>query len=431
MALKLPAAMASRIEMWPLARLIPYERNARTHSKTQIEQIAASILEFGFTQPILVKSAGGILAGHGRLAAARLLGMEEVPVIPLDHLSEAQQRAYIIADNKLAENAGWDESLLRTELEQLQLDDFDMGVIGFTDREMKALLDDSGDAADGETDPDEAPALVTAATSRPGDLWLLGNHRLLVGDARDAEAIQVLMDGSFADLVFTDPPYNVDYEGKTARKLKIGNDKLADGFPEFLNQACANMLKFTRGAFYICMSSSELHTLQHAFTEAGGHWSTFVIWAKNQFTLGRSDYQRQYEPILYGWPEGSEHVWRGGRDQGDVWFLKRPHASLEHPTMKPVELTERALSNSTLRGNAVLDLFGGSGSTLIACERMGRHCRMMEIDPQYADVILKRWNRFTHHQPILAATGSPMLQVERERLPLKKEKAAAPVGATA
>jgi DNA modification methylase len=423
--------MASRIEMWPVARLIPYERNARTHSKAQIEQIAASIIEFGFTQPILVKSEGGILAGHGRLGAAILLGMEEVPVIPLDHLTPAQQRAYIIADNKLAENAGWDESLLRAELEQLQADTFDLDVLGFTDRELKALLDDSGDALDGETDADEAPALVAEATSRLGDLWLLGNHRLLVGDARDWDAIQVLMDNGRADLVFTDPPYNVDYEGKTARKLKIGNDKLADGFYEFLHLACVNMLKVTRGAFYICMSSSELHTLQRAFTEAGGHWSTFVIWAKNQFTLGRSDYQRQYEPILYGWPEDGDHVWRGGRDQGDVWFLKRPHASLEHPTMKPVELAERAITNSTVRGAVVLDLFGGSGSTLIACERMGRHCRMMELAPVYADVILRRWNRFTHRQPILAATGSPMLQVERERLPMKKEKAAAPVSATA
>ena len=365
------------IERWPIDHLIPYARNARTHSDEQIAQVAASIIEFGWTNPILAAADGVIIAGHARLAAAHRLKMTDVPVIVLDHLTPAQRRALVLADNRLALNAGWDEDMLRVELASLKEDDFDLDIVGFTDEEIEALLS-SEETHEGLTDddavPDEQPKVVTA----PGDIWLLGEHRLLCGDATSMDAVTAVLAGGLADMVFTDPPYNVDYEGKTAKKLKIGNDALAGKFYEFLRDASANMLAVTKGALYVCMSSSELHTLYQAFADAGGYWSTFVIWAKHHFTLGRSDYQRQYEPILYGWRKGVDHFWCGARDQGDIWFIKRPASSQEHPTMKPVELVERALRNSSKTRDTVLDPFGGSGTTMIACEKTGRQARLIE-----------------------------------------------------
>ena len=335
--------LSTNFEVWPLERLTPYAKNARTHSEEQIAQVAASIVQFGFTNPILVSGQGVVIAGHARLAAARKLGMTEVPVIVLDHLSEAQRRALVLADNKLALNAGWDEELLRVELEALGEEGFDLDLIGFSEEELEELLREPEETHDGLTDEDAVPAAPEHVVTTPGDLWILGEHRLLCGDATVAADIERVLDGSLADLTFCDPPYGVDYEGKTARKLKIRNDALGGKFYEFLRDSCANILAVTKGAVYICMSSSELHTLYQAFTDAGGHWSTFVIWAKHHFTLGRSDYQRQYEPILYGWRKGVDHFWCGDRDQGDVWFIKRPAANPDHPTAKPVELVERAM----------------------------------------------------------------------------------------
>jgi DNA modification methylase len=214
------------------------------------------------------------------------------------------------------------------------------------------------------------------------------------------EAVEKVLAGGLADMVFTDPPYNVNYGATMKDKLrkssrKIANDNLGDGFEQFLRDTCINILAVTKGAVYVCMSSSELHTLEKAFREAGGHWSTFVIWAKNTFTMGRSDYQRQYEPILYGWKEGTEHFWCGARDQGDVWFVKKPVSNDLHPTMKPVELVERAIHNSSKGRDTVLDPFGGSGTTLIACQKAGRHARLIELEPKYCDVIVRRWQEFT------------------------------------
>ena len=397
-------AMARRIELWPLDRLVPYSRNARTHSAEQVAQIAASIVEFGFTNPILVDSADGIIAGHGRLLAARQLEMPEVPVVVLDHLSEVQRRAYIVADNKLALNAGWDDALLREALEELKDEDFDLGLVGFDDAELEALF--AGEEQPGKTDEDAAPEVQVEVVSVPGDVWIMGDHRLLCGDATKLEAVEQVLAGGLADMVFTDPPYGVAYVGKTAKKLTIANDALGGKFYEFLRDASANMLAVTKGAIYICMSSSELHTLFRAFTDAGGHWSTFVIWAKHHFTLGRSDYQRMYEPILYGWKEGTDHFWCGARDQGDVWFIKRPMANLEHPTMKPVELVERAIRNSSKGRDTVLDPFGGSGTTLIACEKSSRQARLIELDPKYCDVIIRRFQEFTGKVATLEATGA-------------------------
>ncbi len=242
-----------------------------------------------------------------------------------------------------------------------------------------------------------------------------GQHRLLCGDATDLGSVQKVLDGGEAAMAFTDPPYNVAYEGKTAKKLKIGNDSLGEKFREFLEAACSNILTVTKGAVYVCMSSSELHTLFSAFAAAGGHWSTFVIWAKHHFTLGRSDYQRMYEPILYGWREGAQHFWCGDRDQGDVWAIKRPMANLEHPTMKPVELVERALKNSSKPGETVLDPFGGSGTTIIACHKNDRQARVVELDPRYCDVVIKRWQEFSGKRAVLAGDGRTFADLTEKR----------------
>jgi DNA modification methylase len=392
----------------PLGALILHGRNPRTHSDAQVAQIAASVGEFGWTNPVLVDGANGIIAGHGRVLAARKLGLEQVPVIELAHMSEAQKRAYVLADNQLALNAGWDEALLRLELADLSEFGFDLGLVGFGPGELERLL--AGAGRTGLSDDDDAPALPEQAVTRPGGLWVLGEHRVLCGDATVPADVERVLDGRLADMTFTDPPYNVKYGSSAKDKLrgnrrKILNDDLGGSFETFLQRACANILAVTKGAVYICMSSSELHTLQRAFRAAGGKWSTFVIWAKHTFTLGRADYQRQYEPILYGWRDGHDHYWCGARDQGDVWFIDKPARNDLHPTMKPVALVERAIRNSSKTRDIVLDPFGGSGSTLIACEKAGRHARLVELDPKYCDVIIQRWQAWTGEQATLEADG--------------------------
>jgi DNA modification methylase len=381
-----------RIERRPVASLIPYARNARTHSDAQVAEIAASIRAFGWTNPILVDGENGVVAGHGRLLAARKLGLDEVPVIELHCLSEAERRAYVLADNKLALNAGWDEAMLAAEVADLQALGVDLSVAGFGEAELGAILDAAGD---GSSFPDEAPAPPAKPVTRPGDLWRMHEHVLLCGDATCAEDVKRALQGQLADMVFTDPPYNVAYEGKTAKRLTIANDALGAGFPAFLDAACRAMLPATKGALYICMSSCEIGTLKRAFEAAGGRWSTFIIWAKNAFTLGRSDYQRQYEPILYGWLAGSDHFWCGARDESDLWRYDRPARNDLHPTMKPVGLVERAIRNSSKRRDLVLDPFAGSGTTLMAAEATGRRAALVELDPAYCDVIVRRWQEAT------------------------------------
>jgi len=393
------------VEQWLIDRLLPYARNSRTHTPEQVAQIAASIAEFGFVNPILVAGDGIIIAGHARLLAARKLKMTEVPVIVLDHLSDTQRRALVLADNRLAMSAGWDEDMLRVELEALKEGAFDLDIVGFTDEEIEEILAGPDQSNGGLTDEDDASEPQEQAFTVAGDVWVLGEHRLLCGDATVLADVEKVLAGGLADMVFTDPPYNVAYEGKTAKKLTIDNDALGGKFYEFLREASANMLAMTKGAIYMCMSSSELHTLFRAFTDAGGHWSTFVIWAKHHFTLGRSDYQRMYEPILYGWRDGTQHFWCGDRNQGDVWFIKRPMANLEHPTMKPVELVEKAIRNSSKTRDTILDPFGGSGTTLIACQKAGRQARLIELEPKYCDVIVRRWEEFTGQEAKLEADG--------------------------
>jgi DNA modification methylase len=408
------------IERWSLERLIPYARNPRTHTEEQVAQIAASIAEFGFVNPVLVGADGVIIAGHARVMAARKLGMTEAPVIVLDHLSESQRRALVIADNRLAQNAGWDEEMLRVELEALRADEFNLDLLGFADDEIEALLADPDESIAGNTEDDAVPETPEAPVTVPGDVWLLGEHRLLCGDSTQIDAVEKVLSGGLADMTWTDPPYGVNYGATMKDKLRkkhrrIANDNLGPAFEPFLRDACTNILAVTKGAIYICMSSSELHTLHKAFTAAGGHWSTFLIWAKNTFTMGRADYQRQYEPILYGWKEASDHYWCGARDQGDVWFVKKPVANDLHPTMKPVELVERAIRNSSKSRDSVLDPFAGSGSTLIACEKTHRLARLIELEPRYCDVIIRRFEEFSGKRAVLESDGRGFAEIALER----------------
>jgi DNA modification methylase len=403
--------MADKVEPWPTARLIPYARNARTHSDEQVAQIAASIVEFGFTNPVLAGSDGVIIAGHGRLAAAQRLGLAEVPVVVLDHLTPTQRRALIIADNRIAENSGWDPALLRLEIDALRDDAFDLSLTGFDSEALDDLFEGDEPEQTGQTDDDQIPEVQETPISQPGDVWLLGPHRLLCGDATKPESYDLLLQGQPVDLIWSDPPYNVNYANSAKDKLRgknraILNDNLGEGFYDFLRDALTPALANCQGAVYLAMSSSELDTLQSAFRVAGGHWSTFIIWAKNTFTLGRADYQRQYEPILYGWPEGQQRHWCGDRDQGDVWHIKKPAKNDLHPTMKPVELVERCIRNSSKPGQTVLDPFGGSGTTLIAAEKSGRQARLMELDPKYVDVIVRRWQDWTGQEARREADGS-------------------------
>lgn len=396
----------------PLAALHLDPRNPRQHDKRQISQIAKSIQSFGFNVPILIDKDNKILAGHGRFLASQKLGLSEVPTIQLEHLTEVQARAFAIADNRLTDTSVWDDRLLAEQLCELSKVEltFDIEAIGFTLDEVELRIE--GLEEGGATDKDDSiPALPkTPPVNKPGDLWFLGPHRLLCGDSTIPADVERLMNGQRAAMTFTDPPYNVDYANSLKDKLRgtdrpIQNDNLGNGFAAFLEAACVNMIAATDGAVYICMSSSELHTLHNAFTKAGGVWSTFIIWAKQTFTLGRADYQRQYEPILYGWSATGKRHWCGARDQGDVWFFDKPAKNDLHPTMKPVRLVMRALRNSSERGAIVLDPFLGSGTTLIAAERTGRVCYGIELDPAYADCCIRRWQEHTGEQAVHDESG--------------------------
>ena len=398
-----------KLEHWPTSRLIPYARNPRKNDHA-VEQMASAISEFGFRLPIVAKSTGEICDGHLRYKAALHLGLEQVPVILADDLTETQIKAFRILVNRSATWADWDEDLLRLELEELKLDDFDLALTGFDDDELLEIMAGEETTTEGNTDEDAAPEVPVNPVSKPGDVWIMGQHRLLCGDATDPASYDTLLGTERVAMIFQDPPYNVDYANSPKDKLRgthrpILNDNLGEGFQAFLLAALKPALQRCDGAIYIAMSSSELDTLQAAFRAAGGKWSTFIIWAKHTFTLGHADYQRQYEPILYGWREGANRHWCGDRDQGDVWEIKKPAKNALHPTQKPVEVPERAIRNSSRPGSLVLDCFGGSGSTLIACERTGRVCRVMELDPKYCDVIVRRWQDWTGQKAQRADDG--------------------------
>src|ERR1017187_126870 len=405
------------IETWPITRLIPRITNPRTHTPQQVAQVAASMREFGWTNPILVGADNDVLAGHARLLAAHQLGMAEVPVIQLGHLSEAQRRALVIADNQLTINAGWSEETLRIELQALQEADFDLTLVGFDEEELARLLA-AEDATSGLTDEDAVPEVPDAPISVAGDLWHVGPHILLVGDATNEADVARLMNGAAADLVFTDPPYNVGYEGYTEDRLTIKGDRMSDAdFKQFLEAAFCSYRAFVKpgASLYVCHPSSWQREFQNALEAAGFEVRCQIIWAKNPFAWGFGRYKFRPEPIFYCHVAGQKDAWYGDKSQSTLWEENKPVANRLHPTMKPLELVERALLNSSKAGDVVVDLFGGSGSTLIACERRGRTSRLMELDRRYADVICRRYQEYTGKQATLDGDGRTFEEVARER----------------
>lgn len=391
----------------PIDNITPLDRNPR---KGDVNAVANSYKQFGQRKPIVVrrtkgtkngKPLGVVIAGNHQLLAARQLGWTEIAAVFVDDDDKTAQ-AFALADNRTHDLGTYDNVMLADILEELRLDEDLFTATGYTAISLKDILTDNAKRAKyaGKTDPDDVPETPETPTSKTGDIYLCGNHKLIVGDSTKPETYAALLAGEKAQMCFTDPPYNVDYGNNLKDKMRgkdrrIMNDNLGTGFGEFLTDACTNILANTEGACYIAMSSSELHTLQSAWLAAGGKWSTFIIWAKNTFTLGRSDYQRQYEPILYGWSAKGTHYWCGDRSQSDVWEYDKPSRSDLHPTMKPVDLVERAINNSSRAGDIVLDPFGGSGTTMIAAERTGRAARLIELDPRFADVIVKRWEAHT------------------------------------
>ncbi|MHB1266406.1 MAG: site-specific DNA-methyltransferase [Acidithiobacillus ferriphilus] len=385
--------------------LIPYARNARTHSDAQVAQIAASIKEFGWTNPVLVDGENGIIAGHGRILAARKMGLKTVPVIELSHLTDTQKRAYILADNQLALNAGWDTELLQIELTDLDGLDFDLSLLGFDADFMDGLLEV---LPEGLVDPDECPEAPEEPVTKPGDVWICGKHRLMCGDSTSIEAVENLMDGQLADMLLTDPPYNVAYEGGTKESLTISNDSMADDdFRQFLRDAfvAADTAMKPGAVFYIWHADLEGYNFRRACKDAGWRVRQCLIWEKSALVMGRQDYHSKHEPCLYGWKDGAGHLWAADRKQTTILEFDKPQRNGEHPTMKPVALFEYQMLNNTKGHDIILDLFGGSGTTMIAAEKNGRNARLMELDPKYCDVIINRWQNFTGQEAKLESTG--------------------------
>ena len=390
--------------------LIPYVRNSRTHSDEQVAQIAASIREFGWTNPVLVDGENGVIAGHGRILAARKLGMDEVPCIELAGLTDTQRRAYIIADNKLALNAGWDDELLAIEFSELADAGFDNLLTGFTQDEIDALTPEQ--IPEGLTDEDAVPDVQPDPVSKLGDVWLLGKHRVMCGDSTSIDAVEALMTGGKADMVFTDPPYGMSYGGGRHGMI-LGDDKTGDDLIELVRDALASAVAVSKSgsATYVCFSWRTYSEFEAAMEECGLKASACIVWDKKSIGLGNSNYRPQHEFIFYC--KGG--AWYGDKAQSDVWSMSRgATGKYVHPTQKPVELIERALNNSSKGGDTVLDVFGGSGSTLIACEKTGREARLMELDPKYVDVIVRRWQEFTGKQATHAATGATFAEVEAD-----------------
>ena len=433
--------LASRIELWPVERLRPYERNARTHSPEQIAKIAASMAEFGFTQPILVASGDSIVAGHGRLEAAKRLGLPEVPVIVLDHLTDAQRRAYILADNRLALDAGWDDELLAEELAALEAEGFDLALTGFSDDELADLLAPIDCGPEPQTDPDAVPPVPVAAVSRLGDVWLLGAHRVMCGSSTSAGDLTTLMQGNQADMVFTDPPYLMNYQGaidgdgnSSGRHRPILNDNLGRSEGDaFLREIASAVAEHCQGAWYICFHRLGIDRMMAALGAAGLRWRNLIVWKKNHLNLSNSDYKSIYEPIIFGWRSDYEpvlygwshdHVFYGPKGAVDVvevavpsvWEIARTAVNDLHPTMKPVALCEAAILNSSRERQVVLDLFGGSGSTLIAAEKNRRAARVMELEPTYVDVIVRRWQDYTGKAATLESNGRTFETLSAQRM---------------
>lgn len=378
----------SEMQLVPIAKLVPYQNNARTHSPAQIQKLRSSLREFGFVNPVIIDRDYNVIAGHGRIAAAREEGITEVPCVFVDHLTEAQKKAYIIADNRMAMDAGWDGELLRVELEALEEMGFDLCMTGFDEKELAALFP-SEEAK--EDDFDVEAELQKPTFTKSGDVWTLGRHRLVCGDSTKEETYAVLMDSVKANLVITDPPYNVNYEGSAG---KIKNDNMAnDKFYEFLLAAFKNMesVMAPDASIYVFHADTEGLNFRRAFADAGFYLSGCCIWKKQSLVLGRSPYQWQHEPVLYGWKKNGKHQWYTGRKETTIWEFDKPKKNGDHPTMKPIPLLAYPIQNSSMANSVVLDPFGGSGSTLIACEQTDRICRTIELDEKFCDVIVNRY----------------------------------------
>ena len=379
----------TEMQLVPITKLVPYVNNARTHSPEQIAKLRASLREFGFINPVIIDRDFNVIAGHGRILAAKEEGIKEVPCVFADHLTEAQKKAYIIADNRMAMDAGWDEELLRVEIESLQGMDFDPLLTGFDEKELAALFDDGIEAKEDDFDVDAE--LEKPCFSRLGDVWTLGRHRLVCGDSTKPETYTMLMGETKANLVITDPPYNVNYEGSAG---KIKNDNMAgEKFYEFLLAAFKNMesVMATDASIYVFHADTEGLNFRRAFADAGFYLSGCCIWKKQSLVLGRSPYQWQHEPVLYGWKKNGKHQWYTGRKETTIWEFDKPKKNGDHPTMKPIPLLAYPIGNSSMANSVVLDPFGGSGSTLIACEQTDRICRTIELDEKFCDVIVNRY----------------------------------------
>lgn len=417
------------VEYLDVGDLLPYARNSRTHSEEQVAQIAGSIKEFGFTNPVLIDADGGIIAGHGRVMAARKLGLQQVPTIALLGLTEAQKRAYIIADNRLPLNAGWDADMLQVELSDLSAQGFDLDLLGFTADELADLLPDPEAGAAAGADPDEIPEPPENPISSAGEVWLLGKHRLMCGDSTSTDHLAQLTQGNLVDMWLTDPPYNVAVIGGSRadspneRKKKGGkeieNDSMDDAeFRQFLRDSysAADAVMKPGAVFYIWHANKESYNFQGAALDIGWAIRQHLVWKKSSLVMGQQDYHYKHEPCLYGWKDGAGHLWAADRKQTTVLEFDRPARNAEHPTMKPVALFEYQMLNNTKGGDLVLDSFGGSGTTLIAAEKNGRTALLMELDPRYCDVIVKRWQDFTGKQATLEGDGRTFAEVEAERL---------------
>lgn len=383
---------SSEFQLVETSKLIPYVNNARTHSKEQITKLRSSLREFGFVNPVIIDKEYNVLAGHGRLAAAKEEGIKEVPCVFVDHLSEAQKKAYILADNRMALDAGWDDELLAVEIEELQNLGFDIGLTGFDEKEIADLFaDDTKEAQDDDFDVDKAAELPPFV--EPGDVWLLGRHRLMCGDSTKAEDVKKLMDGKKANMCVTDPPYNCAYSGGTG--MTIMNDKWTDGekFYQFLYDAFKNVYENLAdgAAFYAFHSDAEKCNFYNATVNVGFHYSTTCIWVKDSLVIGRMDFQMKHEPVIYAFKDTAKHKFYGDRKQTTVWEFDRPKKSNLHPTMKPLPLVAYPIGLSSQENGIVLDVFGGSGSTLMASEQTNRICCSMELDPKYASAIVRRY----------------------------------------
>ena len=382
----------TEMQLIPLGKLVPYVNNARTHSPEQLTKLRSSLREFGFINPVIIDRDFNVIAGHGRIAAAKEEGMEEVPCVFADFLTEAQKKAYILADNRMALDAGWDEELLRIEIESLQGADFDVSLTGFGEDEIADLFAGDGEKDVKDDDFDLSAALEKAAFVERGDIWTVGRHRLMCGDATSAEDVAVLMDGRKANLIVTDPPYNVAF--RSGSGLSIQNDSMENGeFYTFLYNSFQNMAEHLEkgGAAYVFHADTEGLNFRKAFVDAGFHLAGVCIWVKNSLVLGRSDYQWQHEPVLYGFLKNGKHPWYSDRKQTTIWNYDKPKRNKNHPTSKPLDLLGYPICNSSQENAIVLDTFGGSGSTMMACEQTNRICCMMELDEKYASVILRRY----------------------------------------